>query len=78
MLLRVDEHWHGTITGYTYYRCKCAECRAEWAAYNLRKRRERRAAGLCVECNTPAIRARCPRHLARHAERGRVGATHVG
>lgn len=24
---------HGTLTGYTKYKCRCDECKAEWATY---------------------------------------------
>ena len=29
---------HGTITGYSYYLCRCQDCRAAWAANSRRRR----------------------------------------
>lgn len=29
----MTETWHGTAGGYTNHRCRCPECKAEWASY---------------------------------------------
>lgn len=40
------EFVHGvTCNGYSNRACRCAECRAVWAAYCLKRRKERLAAG---------------------------------
>ena len=36
---------HGTISTYNNHRCRCAECRASWAAY-VKKRKAERLAGI--------------------------------
>jgi hypothetical protein len=33
---------HGTLTAYTYHRCRCAECRAANAAQGRKRRRMER------------------------------------
>jgi hypothetical protein len=37
-LSRVDEGHHGTVRGYSYYRCRCQECRSAWATYRMERR----------------------------------------
>lgn len=34
---------HGTVSGYTNHRCRCRECRTEWAAYHRRYRVSQKA-----------------------------------
>lgn len=35
--------YHGTVTGYDYYRCRCAACKEAWREYNIELRANRKA-----------------------------------
>ena len=61
---------HGTIGGYTNHKCRCAACRAAWAAYCKLKAEERKAAGLCRQCDHKAMpgRVHCLNHAVRASE----------
>lgn len=61
---------HGKSGTYVNQRCRCAECRAAWAAAILVSKRKRRARGQCVECVQPTGgAARCERHRLVNALR---------
>lgn len=40
----VQEHWHGTLNGYTNRCCRCAPCKAAWAAHRREYRQRKRTA----------------------------------
>lgn len=52
-VLTTGKSWHGTIGGYSNYKCKCARCKAAWSAhYNayMKKRRRNRPPVPCPCC----------------------------
>lgn len=40
----IPAHVHGTITGYTFYKCTCARCRGWSARYQSARRAEKKGA----------------------------------
>jgi len=38
MIFDGTERWHGTLNGYTNYRCSCEECRAAFRLYQAARR----------------------------------------
>lgn len=82
--LGLPEKWHGTAGGYCNHACRCARCTEAWRIRMRLYQRRRRARGVCVECNTPSVKARCDKHralhnavTARYQARKRAEATHV-
>jgi hypothetical protein len=64
---------HGTASEYTNHSCRCADCRAAWAAMHKRYVKANRARMRCVECSQPAGgNARCLKHRLSLSARRRA------
>lgn len=70
------EYWHGQLNGYTWRCCRCVECRAAQAAYQLRKVAERKSRGQCRSCSADAVAPHvwCARCLKRANHLGGIAA----
>lgn len=70
---RIGGNYHGSLHGYTNYKCRCEACREVNRVYGQEQRALRRVLGLCQLCDRPCDGyARCAIHRQRNAENSRL------
>jgi hypothetical protein len=55
------ESWHGSISGYVRFKCRCGLCKTEWAEYSADWREWRKTRGKVV----PGWRSKLKRNRKR-------------